>query len=51
MGVHSILIMVTENPKKQPKRKMHSTGGLNELIHNSAIGKAFAVEFLKFNPK
>ncbi len=51
MGVHSLLIMVAENPKKQPTRKMHTTGGLNKLIHSSAIGKAFAVELLKFNPK
>ena len=30
---------------------MHTAGGLNELIHSSAIEKAFAVELLKFNPK
>ena len=51
MGVHSVLIMVAENPKKQPTRKIHTTGGLKELMHNSAIGKEFTVELLKFNPK
>jgi|694.fasta_scaffold24611_5 hypothetical protein len=45
MGIHSLLIMVAENPKKQPTRKMHTAGGLNELIHSSAIGKAFSVVF------
>ena len=51
MSVHSLSIMVAENPKKQPTWKMHTTGWFNELIYSSAIGKAFAVELLKFNPK
>jgi hypothetical protein len=32
MSVHSLSIMVAENPKKQPTWKMHTTGWFNELI-------------------
>ncbi|KAK4013279.1 hypothetical protein OUZ56_025513 [Daphnia magna] len=34
MEVHSVLIMVAENPKKSPARKMCTTGGFIDLCHN-----------------
>ncbi len=51
MGVHSILIMVAENPRKEPTRKISTTGGFADLIQNGQVGKAFALECLKFTPK
>jgi hypothetical protein len=51
MAVHSVLIMVAENPLKKPTRKICTTGDFVELCHNSPKGKAFAFECLNFTPK
>ena len=50
MGVHSVLIMVAENPRKEPTRKISTAGGFADLVHNGQVGKAFALECLIFTP-
>ena len=51
MGVHSVVILLSENPKRGPSRKLFTKGCLTDFVHKTDLGTSFALKALSLNPK
>lgn len=51
MGVHSVSILIAENPIKRPTRKIKVYGQMKNLVYDTAQGREFALQALSLKPK